>query len=157
MISWTTIKLLIYDFDGVMTDNTAFVSQDGHEMVRVNRSDGLAVKAFKKSGLKQMIISTEANPVVTARATKLGIPVIQNCEDKLTAVKQVCLSEGVSPAEVVFVGNDINDLEAMAYVGFPVTPKDGYSSVRNIAIVVTESKGGEGVIRELYESYLQSQ
>jgi len=157
MISWTTIKLLIYDFDGVMTDNTAFVSQDGHEMVRVNRSDGLAIKALKKVGLKQMIISTEENSVVRVRANKLGIPVLQNCEDKLSAVKDVCEKEGVRPSEVVFVGNDINDLEAMQYVGTPVSPNDGYPSVRNIAKVVTDAKGGQGVIRELYEGYLQAQ
>jgi N-acylneuraminate cytidylyltransferase/3-deoxy-D-manno-octulosonate 8-phosphate phosphatase (KDO 8-P phosphatase) len=157
MISWTTIKLLIYDFDGVMTDNTAYVSQDGHEMVKVNRSDGLAIKELKKAGYAQMIISTEENPVVSMRAKKLGIPVIQSCKDKLSAVKQVCDSEGVSPQNVVFIGNDMNDLEAMNYVGTSISPNDGYPLIRSSATCVTEAKGGEGVIRELYESYLKTQ
>ena len=156
MISWTTISLLIYDFDGVMTDNTAFVSEDGHEMVRVNRSDGLAIKGFKKAGMKQMIISTETNPVVTARAKKLDIEVLQSCDDKLSAVKQVCEAEGVSPEAVVFVGNDINDAEAMAFVGTAVSPQDGYPAAKAEASVVTNAKGGEGVIRELYESFLNA-
>ena len=73
MIDLTTIKLLVYDFDGVMTDNTAFVSENGIEMVRVNRSDGLAVQQLARQGFKQLILSTEANPVVTTRAQKLNI------------------------------------------------------------------------------------
>jgi YrbI family 3-deoxy-D-manno-octulosonate 8-phosphate phosphatase len=156
MISWTTLQCIIYDFDGVMTDNTAFVSEEGIEMVRVNRSDGLAIKALKKAGIKQLIVSTESNPVVTKRATKLGIPVIQNCEDKLSAVIQICKEEGLDPSHVAFVGNDVNDLDAMRYVGTPVSPQDGYPSVKQVAVVVTQAKGGEGVIRELYESYLNA-
>ena len=157
MISWLKIKLMVYDFDGVMTDNTALVSEDGIEMVRVNRSDGLAIKAFKKAGYTQYIVSTEANPVVTKRAEKLNIDVIQNCENKLNAINKLCETLNIIPEDVLYIGNDINDLEAMNVVGFKVCPQDAYSTVKQIADVVTKAKGGEGVIRELYDHYLQSQ
>ena len=76
------IKLIIYDFDGVMTDNKVYIDQNGNELVQVNRADGLAISEIIKLGIKQLIISTEKNPVVSARAKKLGIPCIQHIENK---------------------------------------------------------------------------
>ena len=145
------IDLVCYDFDGVMTDNRALVFGDGREGVFVNRADGLAVAAIKVMGLPQLILSTEENQVVAARGEKLGIPVLQGVSDKRAALEAYAASNGHDLKRVVFVGNDINDLEAMEIVGIPIAPADGDEKVRRIARHTTEARGGEGVVRELYE------
>jgi len=76
------IKLIAYDFDGVMTDNKVYVDQNGKETVQVNRADGMGVSEIKKLGIEQIIISTEKNPVVSARAKKLDIYCLQEIENK---------------------------------------------------------------------------
>ncbi len=145
------IKLFVYDFDGVMTDNRVLVSDDGHEAVFCNRSDGMAVIKIKKLGLQQVIISTETNPVVSMRAKKLGIEVLQGIEDKATVLKKYCEKLKVSLKDVLYVGNDINDLDAMKLVGIGVSPADGDESIKKISKIITKAKGGYGVIRELYK------
>ena len=144
------LRSIIYDFDGVMTDNRVLVDQDGREAVFVNRSDGLAVGELKKLGLAQIIISTERNSVVGARAKKLGLPVLQSVADKAAAVRQYLAENGFQPAEVAFVGNDLNDLAAMRTVGWPIAPADAQPEVKKIAKVVLKAKGGRGVVRELF-------
>jgi YrbI family 3-deoxy-D-manno-octulosonate 8-phosphate phosphatase len=84
------IKIIYYDFDGVMTDNKVYADQNGNEMVQVNRADGLGIAEIKKLGIKQIIISTEKNPVVSARANKLGIPCLQGIENKKDALINYC-------------------------------------------------------------------
>lgn len=145
------IKHLIYDFDGVMTDNRVLVDQDGKEAVHVNRSDGLAVGEIKKLGFSQIIISTERNSVVGARAKKLGLPVFQSVADKAAAVRQYLAENGFRAEETAFIGNDRNDLEAMRLVGWPLAPADAQEEIRKIAKVVFKAKGGRGVIRELLD------
>lgn len=144
-------QLIIYDFDGVMTDNTAFVSETGEEMVRVNRSDGLAIGMIKNKHIKQLIISTESNPVVSMRGKKLGIDVIQNCKDKKKALLEIVTTQNISLDHCLYVGNDINDLEAIKVVGQSVAPADAHECVKKKVTFVTKAKGGEGVIRELYD------
>ena len=143
--------LLIYDFDGVMTDNRVLVNEDGKEAVFVNRSDGLAVSAIKQMGIKQLIVSTEANPVVLVRAKKLGIPVINAVSDKKRAVEEYLKQEKINKTSVAFVGNDINDKEAMEYIGWPIAPADAHAEIKKIARIVLKTKGGYGVIRELLD------
>ncbi len=145
------LKFIIYDFDGVMTDNRALLMDDGREAVFVHRGDGLAVGAIKKMGIPQMIISTEANPIVAVRAKKLGIPVLQAITDKKAAVEKVLKERKIDPKHVIFVGNDINDEGAMRLVGWPVAPADAYLSIKKIAKVVLSVKGGHGVVRELWD------
>jgi 3-deoxy-D-manno-octulosonate 8-phosphate phosphatase (KDO 8-P phosphatase) len=143
------IKHLVYDFDGVMTDNRVLVDQDGKEAVFVNRSDGLAVGEIKKLGLTQIIVSTERNSVVGARAKKLGLPVVQSVEDKAAAVRQYAQENNYRLEETAFIGNDLNDLEAMRLVGWPIAPADAQDEVKKIAKVVLQTKGGYGVVREI--------
>lgn len=148
------IDLIIYDFDGVMTDNRAIVMQDGTEAVIVNRADGLSVDYIRKKNIPQMILSTESNPVVKARAKKLKIDVIQNCDNKKTALLKLCKEKGYDLAKVVYVGNDLNDIEAMKIVGYPIAPADAHPDIIDIASFVTKAKGGEGVVRELADKIL---
>ena len=141
--------LFIYDFDGVLTDNRVYVSEDGKESVCCNRSDGLAIEKINEMGITQMIISTETNTIVSARAAKLGIPVIQGVENKKEALLEYCDKLSINLKETLYIGNDINDLEAMLAVGFPVCPKDAYPEIKKIARLVIPVSGGNGVIREL--------
>ena len=145
------IKLIVYDFDGVMTDNKVYVDQDGREMVQVNRADGLAVSAIKKLDIQQIIISTEKNPVVSARASKLGIPCLQGIDDKKYSLLDYCKKNDFELNHVVFVGNDINDRDVMEMVGYTFSPADAHSEINKISNQVMKTKGGHGVIRELLD------
>jgi len=144
-------RIVFYDFDGVMTDNRVLLSETGQESVFVNRADGLAVERMAEMGIEQVIVSTETNPVVTARAKKLGIPALQSVKNKREAVEGCLGTRGMSAAEAVFVGNDTNDAEAMRFVGWPICPADSHENIRALSKVVLRAKGGGGVARELYD------
>lgn len=148
------VRLFVYDFDGVMTDNRAVVSENGTEQVVVNRSDGMAIRLFREAGMEQCILSTEENAVVQRRAEKLKIPCTHGCKDKLSTLKNFLLSENIEPENVCYVGNDINDFEAMKWVGHRVAPADAHEKILQIATLVTQASGGEGVIREIYDQWL---
>ncbi|MCX5831423.1 MAG: HAD hydrolase family protein [Deltaproteobacteria bacterium] len=145
------IDLIVYDFDGVMTDNRVLVLQNGTEAVFANRSDGLAISRMKEMGIKQVIISMETNPVVKARAEKIGIPCLQGIGDKLDVLKKYLAENNIDKDNVAFIGNEINDIAAMSYVGFPVVPADAYPEVKNVAKMVLKTKGGYGVVREFFD------
>ena len=154
------LKLLIYDFDGVMTDNRVMVDQDGRESVVVNRGDGYGVSRIKKLGIEQVIVSTETNPVVRRRAEKLNIGVIHGVEDKETIVKEYMTKDSYAVEGVIFIGNDLTDYEAMMSVGLKGAPADAEEEILNIADWVSEAKGGYGVIRELFrllQSYMEQE
>lgn len=142
------IKLIVYDFDGVMTDNRVLLSENGTESVTVNRGDGLAVDLIKKEGIYQVVISSEKNKVVSKRGEKLGLEILQGISDKLEVLKNYCRENNISPEEVVFIGNDVNDLEAMLWVGCKVCPADAEIEIKEIADLILNKKGGEGVVRE---------
>ena len=127
------------------------VFQDDTEAVIVNRADGLAISILKDMGLKQIILTTEENKVVKARADKLGLPVIREANDKKNAVVKYCRENDIDLKNVVYVGNDINDLEAVKVVGYPICPSDAYREIKNVSKEVLETKGGFGVVRELLE------
>lgn len=148
------LDLIIYDFDGVMTDNCVLVLEDGREAVRANRADGLGIEMIRAAGLRQVLVSTERNPVVAARARKLGLNVIQGCRDKAAAVRRLCESEGLDPKRLAFVGNDVNDLTVMEAVGHTIAPADAHPTVLARVNWVTQSGGGRGVIREIAEQIL---
>ena len=104
MLDLTNIKIIIYDFDGIMTDNTVYVDQNGNEMVQVNRADGLGVHMIKNLGIEQIIISTEQNPVVSARAFKLGIPCLQGIDNKKVALIEYCHKNDIYLKNVAYTG-----------------------------------------------------
>lgn len=147
-------NVLVFDFDGVLTDNRVYVAQDGTEMVRCNRSDGLAFDVFQKLRLRVFIVSRESNPVVAARARKLQVPHIQAATDKLAALSTLAAKEGFTLAETLFVGNDLNDFHAMKASGTSACPADSHPRIREIATYVLETKGGDGVAGEIAEKVL---
>lgn len=145
------IELIAYDFDGVMTNNKVIMDQFGNESVIVNRSDGLAIAEIKKIGIKQIILSTEENPVVQKRSEKLGIFCISGLNDKKKALQKYLSNNNIDRKKVVFIGNDINDLKVMKYVGIPIGPADAHPEIKRISKVITKAKGGDGVIREFWD------
>jgi len=147
-------KLIVYDFDGVMTNNHALVTQTGSEAVWVNRSDGWGIQELRKAGIPQVILSTEKNQVVAARARKLKIGVVQGSRDKAKSIRNICRAQGVLRRDVLFVGNDVNDLPAMRLAGVSVSPADGHPEVLKYCHHITKAKGGEGVIREIADLIL---
>ena len=144
-----TLKLVIFDFDGVFTDNTVWVTEAGKESVRCCRSDGLGLSRLKALNLPCWVLSTEKNPVVSARCKKLGIPCIQGQWDKTHALLQLVEKEGVTLDEVMFVGNDINDIPCLTRVGFPVAVQDAYPEAVEAARYQTTRAGGFGAVREV--------
>jgi len=150
-----SIKLLVYDFDGVMTDNKVYVDQNGNEMVQVSRADGLGIAEIRKLGIQQMILSTETNPVVAARAIKLDLLCIQGVDNKAQTLTDYCENHQFELSNVAYVGNDINDLEVMKLVGTTFCPADAYSSIKEISQFILSSKGGEGVAREIFDKLTQ--
>ena len=149
------IKLIVYDFDGVMTNNKVYMDQNGNEMVLVNRADGLGISEIKKIGVEQIIISTEKNPIVSARAKKLDIYCAQGINDKKTYLTDYCNKNNIDITQVAYVGNDINDKDAMQVAGIAITPSDAHPNIRSISNFVLESKGGEGVVREILDYIMQ--
>lgn len=151
-IDFSNIKIIAYDFDGVMTDNRVLVDINGNEQVFVNRGDGYAVSKIGEMGYKQVIISTEKNKIVEARAGKLRIDVIYGVEDKGRALEEYCKEKRISLSEVLFIGNDLNDLPAINIVGYVGTPNDAEEKIRLLSDWKSEKNGGQGVIRDLYDT-----
>ncbi len=150
------VGLVVFDFDGVFTDNKVLVMQDGTEGVLCNRSDGLGIGMLAKAGIPAMVISKEVNPVVSARCRKLKLECRQGIDDKLTELKSILAARGLERERVVYVGNDLNDIECMMHVGVPIAVADAYPQVRAVARAVTRSNGGEGAVREVIEWLIES-
>ncbi len=143
------IKLLLLDFDGVLTSNTVYVLEDGRESVRCWRGDGIGIFNLKKLGIKVCVVSKETNLVVAARCKKLQIDCIQSCDDKESAVKKLAMDEGVPLSQISFVGNDINDIPALKIIGLPIIVADAHKEVFGFQKYVTKVPGGHGAVREV--------
>lgn len=145
------IQLLVLDFDGVLTDNRVFVSQDGSESVWCHRGDGQGILMLKEQGIPVVVISQEANPVVEARCRKLAIPVYQGGMDKVQVLHLVVEEYGVSIEKVAYVGNDANDLGCMKSVGVSIAVADAADEVKAHADIITQARGGYGAVRDVID------
>ena len=123
-------RVLFSDFDGVLTDNTVLISQNGIEHVKCSRADGLAFDHLKEIGFPVFVLSTEANKVVQVRANKLNIKCIQNLKNKVNKIKSIIKKIPCKPEEIIYVGNDINDLGAISYCGLSFCPSDSHELVK---------------------------
>jgi YrbI family 3-deoxy-D-manno-octulosonate 8-phosphate phosphatase len=151
------VRMLVLDFDGVMTDNRVLVFADGTEAVLCNRSDGLGLERLKASGLPLAVISKEKHPVVAARCRKLSIPCHQGIDDKLATLRQVAEQEhGLPLAAVAFMGNDINDLQCLRAAGVAIATADAYPEVLRAADIITRAPGGFGAVREVCDLMLDA-
>jgi len=149
-----TVAALVLDFDGVFTDNSVLVSQEGHEAVACNRSDGMGLSKLKKAGVLVIVLSTEENLVVSARCRKLGLECLQCLHDKRAAMLEWLGKHAISPANAVYVGNDMNDLPCMEVVGCSIGVSDAHSDVLSAVNIVLAKPGGHGAIREVCDLIL---
>ncbi|PKO01382.1 MAG: hypothetical protein CVU43_13200 [Chloroflexi bacterium HGW-Chloroflexi-5] len=149
------ISLLVMDFDGVLTDNRVWVNDKGEESIAANRSDSLGLSILReKTGVECLVISKERNLVVEARCRKMQVPVMQAVDDKAAALKNVMIEKGLTSAEVVYMGNDTNDLPCFPIVGYTVAPADAHPEVARQADLVLTLNGGYGAVRELCDILL---
>ena len=150
------IKAVIFDFDGVFTDNRVIVSTTGEEFVICDRGDGMGTNLLAAAGIKMLILSKEKNAVVTSRGKKLNIEVIQGCDDKLPELIQWLQKNNVDAQQAAYIGNDINDLECLKHVGVAVIPADAHHSVIDTATWILQHNGGRGAIREFADVLLSN-
>lgn len=148
------VLAVVFDFDGVMTDNRVWVDEEGHESVAAFRGDGMGLIRLQKSGCQLIVLSTEENPVVAARCRKLDIACFQGHWDKAAVLKSLMQERGLAPAQVVFVGNDVNDLPCFELVGFAAAPSDAEPEVLRQADLILNRRGGHGAVRELCDLLL---
>jgi YrbI family 3-deoxy-D-manno-octulosonate 8-phosphate phosphatase len=140
---------VVFDFDGVFTDNRVWVLQDGREAVACSRGDGMGLDHLRKGGWPLLVLSKEKNPVVSARCAKLKLECLQGVDDKRTALVEWLGSRGIASTEVVYLGNDVNDLPCLTMVGCPAVVADAHPDARRAARLVLENAGGFGAVREL--------
>ncbi len=150
-INKNDINLIVFDFDGVMTNNKAVLLENGIEGVIVNRGDGVGVSNLKKMGFRILILTSEANAVVKSRAQKLNLEILANIENKKNCLKDYISKKGISKSNVLYVGNDLNDLEVMKWVGYPICPADSHKKIKEISKIVLKINGGEGIARSLFD------
>ena len=150
-IDLINIKLIVFDFDGVFTDNKVLVDEKGKESVSCWRSDGIGLELIKRIGIKTAIISSEKNDLVLHRAKKLNIKCKNNVNDKGKELKKVAKYFGVSLKDTMFVGNDINDIPAFKLAGTAVGVADCYESARIHTSFCLGTRGGYGAVREICE------
>ena len=144
------VALLVLDFDGVLTNNQVWTDQNGREMVTSSRSDGLGLELLRKNMETEVIvISTESNPVIAARCKKLELPFYQGIEDKASVLKELLKKKDINPEQVIYVGNDINDLSCIKMVGYTAAPADAHPDVKKSVDLVLKRAGGLGAVREL--------
>jgi N-acylneuraminate cytidylyltransferase len=151
------IQLVILDFDGVITDNRVWTDQDGRETVAAYRSDSPRIGELKARGIEVLILSSEPNSVVSARAKKMGVEAIHGVglQDKGRVMREVLEQRNIKPENVVYVGNDLNDLPCFEVAGWSVAVADAFPEVLRAADYVLSRPGGHGAVRELCELILK--
>lgn len=152
-----TCRLLVMDFDGVLTDNKVYTTSDGKELVRCDRSDSLGLEMLqKRTPIKALILSKERDSVVRARAKKLKINVLYGIDDKLAILKKEVRARGLSLKQICFMGNDENDLECIQAAGLAIAVSDAYPKILAIADYITDHKGGDGAVREICDLLIKN-
>jgi 3-deoxy-D-manno-octulosonate 8-phosphate phosphatase (KDO 8-P phosphatase) len=151
------IKAIAMDIDGVLTDGTVWIDEDGRETKRISFRDVMGVSIGRRAGLQYVLVSGEAGRSVDVVAAKFGIgEVYRGCRDKAGAMRDFASRHGLVLAEICFIGDDVNDLEAMETCGLSAAPADAVAAVRDAADVVTTQPGGNGSVREVIDGLLRS-
>ncbi len=145
------VSAVVVDFDGVFTDNRVIVLQDGTEAVLCHRSDGLGLAKLRDLGVPILVLSSEENPLVQARCEKLKIEYLTGVQHKERALLQWLEKRGIDATDVVYVGNDVNDLDCLRVVGCGVAVSDAPAEVKNTANLILSTPGGRGAVREVVD------
>ena len=148
------LDALVFDFDGVFTDNRVTVLEEGREAVVCSRGDGMGLEMLRKAGWPMVVISKETHPIVSARCAKLKLECLQGIDDKRTALARLAGPRRLRPERTLYVGNDVNDLPCLSAVGCPVVVADAHPEARRAARIILEHPGGRGALRELAELIL---
>ncbi len=152
------IRLFATDVDGVLTDAGMYYSESGDEWKKFNTRDGMGIKLLQRAGIITAIVTQERTKLVARRAEKLAIPELhQGVKDKLSCVRDMVARHGLTLSQVAYIGDDINDLEALKAVGFSAAPADGMPKVAAAVDYICQKKGGEGAVREIVEMILDAQ
>ena len=151
------IDLIICDFDGVITDNRVWVDQAGSESVAAYRSDSIRLRDLRRRGIEVMILSSEPNRVVEARARKMGVEAIHGValHEKGRVMREVLKQKKVPAENTIYIGNDLNDLPCFEIAGWAVAVADAYPEVLRAADFVLSKAGGHGALRELCDLVLK--
>lgn len=152
------IELVICDFDGVITDNKVWTDQDGREMVAAYRSDSPRIRELRERGIEVLILSSEPNTVVAARAKKMGVEAIHGVglQDKGRVMREVLAQRNIAAEHVIYIGNDLNDLPCFEVAGWSVAVADAFPEVRRAADFILTKAGGQGALRELCDLILKN-
>jgi len=154
------IRLAVTDVDGVHTDDTVLLGIDSHgeriEMYRFYTGDGIVVKECLRNDIHVVLISGRKSPAVLQRATDLGARCLQGIVDKVAAVEGVMAELGLVWEQVLFIGNDVQDIALLRHAGFSVVPADAAPETKGEADYVTIKKGGDGVVREVLQGLLEA-
>ena len=148
------VKLVVFDFDGVMTNDTVYVDQNGIESVRCSRADGMGLSKLREKGISAVVLSSERNQVVMQRCKKLNMECIHGVLKKGETLSNYLKDNEIDPKSVIYVGNDINDLPCFPLVGCAVAPADAHFQVKTEADIILTHRGGEGAVRELCDMLL---
>ena len=135
-----------------------YYSESGDEWKKFNTRDGMGIKLLQKAGIITAIITQESTKIVMRRAQKLTIPEVhQGAYDKLAVLKDLISRYGLTMKQVAYIGDDVNDLQALSAVGFSASPADGIPPVLKVVRYVCKKNGGEGAVRELADLILAAQ
>jgi 3-deoxy-D-manno-octulosonate 8-phosphate phosphatase (KDO 8-P phosphatase) len=149
------IKAIALDFDGVLTDGGVWWGPDGAEWKRLSFADVMGVSLARKAGLLVTVISGEDSPLLDRFAAKMSLAdITKGCKDKATALAAFARRQGLAPAEICFMGDDVNDLAAMELAGLAAAPADARPAALREADLVTVARGGNGAVRELVDAIL---
>lgn len=150
-------KLLVLDFDGVLTDNCVYVDSEGREMVRCSKGDAMGLGELrKKTEVKVVILSLDVNPLVLVRAKKMKIPAFNNLGDKLEKLRELITESGHSAEQIAYVGNDVNDRECLEFAGLAIAVADSHPDILDCVDYVTKAHGGNGAVREICDLIIKA-
>ena len=152
-----TIKFVITDFDGVVTDNCVYIGADGEMTRRLNFKDVMAFSILRKNGYRIGIISGEKNSAIELIAKKFNVEEVhQGIRIKIDVLKSIVERYGLKEDEFIYIGDDINDIESLEYAKYAITVPDAVNKVKDIAgIQITTARGGEGAFREVVDTLVK--
>ena len=150
------IKLAAFDIDGVMTDGSLIYLPDGSQAKAFNAKDGLGLTMLNKAGIKTAIITAKESGAVSQRAKTLGITkLFMNQKNKMSALDEICREFSLGYDEILYMGDDLPDIEVLKSVGLSVCPQDAVDEVKEICNIITQKSGGKGAVREICDFLLK--
>ena len=152
------IKLVAMDVDGVLTDGGMYYSESGDELKKFQARDGMGIKLLQGVGIITAFVTSEKTNLVLRRGDRLKVPEIhQGTFEKKNVLEELCAKYDLTMQQVAFIGDDVNDLDALQHVGFSVAPADAVAAVMDVVDYICERNGGAGAVREMSDLILHVQ